>query len=59
LIDTSGQAGAVAASILTTAYHMLHRSVFYQDLGPEHFDRSKASQTGRLVKRLPGDVAPS
>jgi transposase len=45
-------AGAVAASILTAAYHMLRQGVFYQDLGPEHFERSKADQTRRLVKRL-------
>ena len=45
-------AGAVAASILTAAYHMLQRGVFYQDLGPEHFERSKAAQAKRLVKRL-------
>jgi hypothetical protein len=45
-------AGAVAASILTAAYHMLQRGVFYQDLGPEHFERNKAAQTRRLVKRL-------
>ena len=45
--------GAVAASILTAAYHMLQDGVFYQDLGPEHFDRrAKAGQTKRLVKRL-------
>src|SRR4051794_387711 len=45
-------AGAVAASILTAAYHMLQRGVFYQDLGPEHFERSKAAQAKRLVQRL-------
>ena len=42
----------MAASILTAAYHMLQRGVFYQDLGPEHFERSKAAQAKRLVKRL-------
>ena len=45
-------AGAVAASILTAAYHMLQRGVFYQDLGPEHFERSKAHQAKRYVKGL-------
>jgi transposase len=45
-------AGAVAASILTAAYHMLTNGVCYQDLGPAHFERSKAAQTKRLVKRL-------
>lgn len=44
---------AVAASMLTAAYHMLKNGVEYQDLGAEHFtrrDRSKAIQ--RLVRRL-------
>ena len=31
--------GAVAASILTAAYHMLKDGTFYQDLGADHFDR--------------------
>ena len=44
---------AVAASILTAAYHMLKDGAFYQDLGPEHFDRrAKGAQTKRLVTRL-------
>jgi hypothetical protein len=36
---------AVAASMLTAAYHMLKNDVAYQDLGADHFtrrDRSKA-----------------
>jgi transposase len=44
---------AVAASMLTAAYHMLKNGVEYQDLGAEHFtrrDRSKAIQ--RLLRRL-------
>jgi len=44
---------AVAASMLTAAYHMLKKGVEYKDLGPDHFtrrDRSKAIQ--RLVRRL-------
>lgn len=44
---------AVAASMLTAAYHMLKNGVEYQDLGADHFtrrDRSKAIQ--RLVHRL-------
>lgn len=44
---------AVAASMLTAAYHMLKNGVPYQDLGADHFtrrDRSKAIQ--RLVRRL-------
>lgn len=45
--------GAVAASILTAAYHMLKNGVLYQDLGPNHFDiRAKSKQTARLVARL-------
>ncbi len=44
---------AVAASMLTAAYHMLKNGVEYKDLGAEHFtrhDRSKAIQ--RLLRRL-------
>jgi hypothetical protein len=45
--------GAVAASILTAAYHMLKDGTFYQDLGPSHFDdRAKGKHVLRLVNRL-------
>jgi transposase len=45
--------GALAASILTTVYHMLISGQLYHDLGPDHFDRrAKATQTSRLVTRL-------
>jgi transposase len=45
--------GAVAASILTTVYHMLKDGTLYQDLGPDHFDRrAKIAQTNRLIARL-------
>jgi transposase len=45
--------GAIAASILTAAYHMLTNGTLYHDLGPDHFDRrTKATQTRRLVTRL-------
>jgi transposase len=45
--------GALAASILTTVYHMLISGELYHDLGPDHFDhRAKARQTSRLVSRL-------
>ena len=45
--------GAVAASILTAAYHMLKDGTLYHDLGPDHFDRrAKTVQTKRLVTRL-------
>jgi transposase len=30
--------GAVAASMLTAAYHMLKDGAFYRDLGANHFD---------------------
>ena len=44
---------AVAASMLTAAYHLLKNGLEYSDLGADHFsrrDRSKAIQ--RLVRRL-------
>jgi transposase len=45
--------GAVAASILTAAYHMLKNGTLYQDLGTDHFDkRAKGKQILRLVSRL-------
>ena len=44
---------AVAASILTAIYHMLKDGTFYQDLGPNHFDRrTKERQKNRLIKRF-------
>ena len=44
---------AVAASMLTAAYHMLKDGTEYHDLGADHFDkRAKASHTNRLVSRL-------
>jgi transposase len=44
--------GAVAASMLTAAYHMLKEGTFYQDLGPDHFDRraKQAKANGLLAK---------
>jgi transposase len=45
--------GAVAASILTAAYHMLKHGTLYADLGPAHFDkRAQAKQVHRLIDRL-------
>jgi transposase len=45
--------GAVAASILTAAYHMLKHGTLYADLGPAHFDkRAQAKQIHRLIDRL-------
>ncbi len=44
---------AVAASILTAAYHMLRDGTFYQDLGAEHFRRaSPESQANRLARQI-------
>ena len=45
--------GAVAASILTAAYHMIANGTFYQDLGAGHFERrAKPIQIKRLVAKL-------
>lgn len=45
--------GAVAASILTAAYHMIANGTFYQDIGADHFERrAKPAQINRLVARL-------
>ena len=44
---------AVAASILTAAYHMLRDGAFPQDLGPDHFSRrARSDRTVRLVSQL-------
>lgn len=44
---------AVAASMLTAAFHILRDGVEYRDLGPLHFDRRDKTKTiNRLVKRL-------
>jgi len=44
---------AVAASLLTTIYHMLNNGACYQDLGANHFDqRAKTKHVQRLVNRL-------
>jgi transposase len=43
---------AVAASLLTAAYHMLKYGVEYHDLGPNHFERDKDTQAQRLLRRL-------
>jgi len=44
---------AVAASMLTAAFHMLREGTEYADLGSEHFDRQDKSKTiRRLLKRL-------
>jgi transposase len=45
--------GAVAASLLTTVYHMLKNGTLYEDLGANYFDqKSKERQARRLINRL-------
>src|SRR5208282_3928592 len=47
--------GAVAASILTAAYHMIANGAFYEDLGADHFERrAKPNQIQRLVAKIQG-----
>ena len=44
---------AVAASMLTAAWHMLRNGTEYRDLGAAHFDRADAHKTAtRLIRRL-------
>jgi transposase len=44
---------AVAASMLTAAYHMLRDGTAFQDLGVDHFDRQDHAKTAqRLTRRL-------
>lgn len=44
---------AVAASMLTSAYHILRTGQPYRDLGPQHFDRrDRTKMARRLVRRL-------
>jgi hypothetical protein len=44
---------AVAASMLTAAYHMLRDGTVFQELGNDHFDRRDHSKTARrLTRRL-------
>lgn len=47
---------AIAASILTAAYHMLRDGTFYRDLGPNHFvslsPEARANQLMRQIERL-------
>ena len=43
---------AVAASILTAAYHMLKDGTFCQDRGATHLDRRRPAAHARLLKRL-------
>jgi transposase len=44
---------AVAASMLTAAWHMLRNQTDWHDLGAAHFDRADRKKTAnRLLKRL-------
>jgi transposase len=44
---------AVAASILTTIYHIILRGMPHQDLGADYFDhRSSEAKANRLVAQL-------
>ena len=44
---------AVANTLLTIVWHLEKDQTFYQDLGPDYFDRLKGEQTQRYhVKRL-------
>jgi hypothetical protein len=44
---------AVAASILTAAYHMLRDGTLYHDLGPDHFRRATPEQqASRLARQI-------
>ncbi len=44
---------AVAASLLSIAFHLLRDGTLYKDLGPGHFDqRDRQRVTKRLLRRL-------
>ena len=44
---------AVAASILTAAYHILWDGTFYQNLGADHFRRAAPEmQASRLARQI-------
>jgi transposase len=44
---------AVAASMLTSAYHMMRDGTLFQDLGPDHFNRQDPGKTAaRLARKL-------
>ncbi len=52
-LDAKSLICAVAASILTAAYHMLRDRTFYQDLGPDHFRRAaREVQANRLARQI-------
>jgi hypothetical protein len=44
---------AVAASMVTAAYHILNDETTYHELGSDHFERRDKTQvTRRLIRRL-------
>jgi transposase len=44
---------AVAASILTAAYHMIQRGTAFEDLGSDYYDRrTQGERAHYLVRRL-------
>jgi hypothetical protein len=43
---------AVAASLLTTVYHMIREGTPYKDLGANHFTHDRHRTARRLVARL-------
>lgn len=44
---------AVAATLLTAAYHMLRDGVPYHDLGPDHFvERDRDRAANHLARRI-------
>jgi transposase len=47
---------AVAASMLTAAFHILRESVPYKDLGPEHFTRRDKKHAARRLQRRLEDL---
>jgi transposase len=51
---------AVAASILTAAYHMLRDGTFYQDLGANHFHRASAEdRASHLARQIANWASPA
>jgi hypothetical protein len=52
-VNKSANGPIIAASILTTAHHMLADGTCYQDLGPDHFARRNPVRTvAKLANRI-------
>ena len=47
---------AVAASILTAAWHMLRNGTLWHDLGPDHFHRRSPEQQAEALARQIGKL---